>query len=218
MRVSRLSQSHSNQACLTERFISYTRRASCTTDDGMAGQPVSLQRHRLRASPAALSRTFRPLRWGVLHGCASRIFAASMAFTLDIRARHSPHRITARQASLDVTDRSVAHPINGMLDAGLRHHPFPDDTASLLPGPLTATRTRLPPASDDELTNQRSTNHQLSRDAHIAGDIAFGEVLVVLPPPRQRQGSCDTSVGIDVVTAPPRNPWIRGNFLGAARV
>lgn len=38
-------------------------------------------------------------------------------------------------------------------DAGLRPHPFPDETASLLPGLLAATRTGLPPASDDELTN-----------------------------------------------------------------
>jgi DDE domain len=47
-----------------------------------------------------------------------------------------------------------------MLDAGLRPRPFPDDTASLLPGLLTATRTGLSPASDDELTNQPSiTSH-----------------------------------------------------------
>lgn len=34
-------------------------------------------------------------------------------------------------------------PPHGMFDAGLRHRPFPDDTASLLPGLLTATRTGL---------------------------------------------------------------------------
>jgi len=33
-------------------------------------------------------------------------------------------------------------PRSGALDAGLRHRPFPDDTASLLPGLLTATRDR----------------------------------------------------------------------------
>src|SRR4051794_23605982 len=38
-------------------------------------------------------------------------------------------------------------------DAGLRPRPFPDEAASLLPGLLAATRTGLPPASDDELTN-----------------------------------------------------------------
>ena len=49
-----------------------------------------------------------------------------------------------------------------MLDAGLRPRPFPDDTASLLPGLLTATRTGLSPASDDELTNQPSTIHTIN--------------------------------------------------------
>ena len=53
-------------------------------------------------------------------------------------------------------------PPNGMLDAGLRHRPFPDDTASLLPGPLTATRTGLTPASDDELANQPSTIYMIN--------------------------------------------------------
>ena len=38
-------------------------------------------------------------------------------------------------------------------DTGLRPDPFPDRAASLLPGLLAATRTGLPPASDDELTN-----------------------------------------------------------------
>ena len=40
-------------------------------------------------------------------------------------------------------------------DAGPRPRPFPDDTASLLPGLLAATRTGLPPAGDDELTNNK---------------------------------------------------------------
>jgi heme-degrading monooxygenase HmoA len=43
-------------------------------------------------------------------------------------------------------------------DAGLRPRPFPDETASLLPDPLAATRTGLSPASDDELTKQ-AINH-----------------------------------------------------------
>jgi hypothetical protein len=73
-------------------------------------------------------------------------------------------------------------PINGVLDAELRHRPFPDDTASLLPGLLTATRTGLTPASDDELTNQRSTTHvinpQSSLDAHIACDITISTYIM----------------------------------------
>src|SRR4051812_941577 len=36
-------------------------------------------------------------------------------------------------------------------DAGLRPDPFPDQTASLLPGLLAATRTGLTPAGNDEL-------------------------------------------------------------------
>jgi len=53
-------------------------------------------------------------------------------------------------------------PRSGALDAGLRHRPFPDDTASLLPGLLIATRTGLTPASDDELTNQPSTTYMIN--------------------------------------------------------
>jgi hypothetical protein len=80
--------------------------------------------------------------------------------------RPRPHEqggITTRQATLHVTDRTVARP-HRALDAGLRPGPFPDETASLLPGLLTATRTGLPPASNDEHANQRSLtyviNHQ----------------------------------------------------------
>ncbi len=53
-------------------------------------------------------------------------------------------------------------PPSGMLDTGLRHRPFPDDTASLLPGLLIVTRTGLTPASDDELANQPSTTYMIN--------------------------------------------------------
>jgi hypothetical protein len=71
-------------------------------------------------------------------------------------------QVTTRQASLHVTDRSVAHPQGGVLDAGLQPRPFPDKTASLLPGLLAATRTELTPASDDELTTAWSTTHMIN--------------------------------------------------------
>src|SRR3954462_3185655 len=45
-------------------------------------------------------------------------------------------------------------PLEWAFDTGLRPRPFPDEAASLLPGPLAATRTGLTPASDDELTTQ----------------------------------------------------------------
>src|SRR4051794_24754578 len=43
-------------------------------------------------------------------------------------------------------------PLEWAFDTGLRPRPFPDEAASLLPGPLAVTRTGLTPASDDELT------------------------------------------------------------------
>src|SRR3954464_7209694 len=71
------------------------------------------------------------------------------------------------------TDRSVAPP-DGAFDAGLRPDPFPDRAASLLPGLLAATRTGLPPASDDELTTTdqpptRSTSCLLGARENLTG-------------------------------------------------
>ena len=79
-----------------------------------------------------------------------------MAFAPDSRgsALPIPHPqagpLTTRQASRNAADRSFAPP-NGAFDTGLRPDPFPDRAASLLPGLLTATRTGLTPASDNEL-------------------------------------------------------------------
>jgi hypothetical protein len=50
--------------------------------------------------------------------------------------------------------------------AGLRPGPFPNRGASLLPGLLAATRTGLPPAGDDELTNTK-THHGLTSRRHL---------------------------------------------------
>ena len=83
-----------------------------------------------------------------------------MAFALISGARHSlspplqARPLTTPQASRHATDRIVAPPYRAF-DAGLRPGPFPDQTASLLPGLLAATRTGLPPAGDDELTNSK---------------------------------------------------------------
>jgi hypothetical protein len=104
----------------------------------------------------------RPIRRRVPDGCASRLFTASMAFTVISAARLPllpPSRarpLTTLQASRHAADRPVAPPYRAF-DAGLRPRPFPDDTASLLPGLLAATRTGLTPASDDELTNAKNT-------------------------------------------------------------
>ena len=83
-----------------------------------------------------------------------------MAFALISGARHSlspPLRarpLTTPQASRHATDRIVAPPCRAF-DAGLRRRAFPPGAASLLPGLLAATRTGLPPAGDDELTNSK---------------------------------------------------------------
>ena len=68
--------------------------------------------------------------------------------------------LTTRQASPHATDRTVA-PIRAF-DAGLR----PVQAASPLPGLLTATRTGLPPAGDDELTNAKK-HHGLTSRCHL---------------------------------------------------
>jgi hypothetical protein len=78
-----------------------------------------------------------------------------MAFAVNAAARllltpRNGGPLTTRQASLDAADRRFA-PSNEASDAGLRPDPFPDRTASLLPGLLTATRTGLTPAGDNEL-------------------------------------------------------------------
>ena len=145
----------------------------CQARCGDLGQNPTLRGRRLamelqrRREATGMSReeVARQLKWSTyagesLHGCASRLYAASMAFTLISGARHSLHPpsragpLTTPQASRHATDRIVAPPYRAF-DAGLRPGPFPDRAASLLPGLLAATRTGLPPAGDDELTNSK---------------------------------------------------------------
>jgi hypothetical protein len=78
----------------------------------------------------------------------------------------------------------------GAFDAGLRPRPFPDEAASLLPGLLAATRTGLPPAGDDELTNTKK-HHALrhgatscsagrTKKAHCAASLVTRRCLTAL--------------------------------------
>jgi hypothetical protein len=88
-------------------------------------------------------------------------------------------------------------------DAGLRPRPFPDETASLLPGLLAATRTGLTPASDDELTNTINryvTANLLLYWAHGKGSaitaVTICDELIynrLFRPPRDPE--CDEGVG-----------------------
>src|SRR5947207_10729810 len=57
-------------------------------------------------------------------------------------------------------------PLYRASDAGLRPGPFPGRAASPLPGLLAATRTGLPPAGDDKLTNTK-IHHGLTSRCHL---------------------------------------------------
>jgi len=48
-------------------------------------------------------------------------------------------------------------PLHRAFDVALRRRALPPDAGNLLPGPLAATRTKLPPTSDDEL--QTASDH-----------------------------------------------------------
>jgi len=99
-----------------------------------------------------------------------------MAFAVEDSARHflfppEGGTLTARQASLDAADRSVAPPERAF-DAGLRPGPFADRAASLLPGLLAATRTGLTPAGDDELmSDQVNSNDHLQPLGALRGSV-----------------------------------------------
>ena len=104
----------------------------------------------------------RPIRRRVPDGSASRLFTASLAFTVISAARLPllpPHgRDLSRRCRLRYMLRTVQSlPLTGLSARAPGPRPFPDHTASLLPGLLAATRTGLTPASDDELTNAKNT-------------------------------------------------------------
>src|SRR4051794_17602348 len=74
-------------------------------------------------------------------------------------------------------------------DTGLRPDPFPDRAASLLPGLLAATRTGLPPASDDELTTAdqpptRSTSCLLGARENL--NRCYTRLITALRAPTER--------------------------------
>ena len=57
-------------------------------------------------------------------------------------------------------------PHTGLLTLGSDPARFQADAASLLPGLLAATRTGLPPAGDDELTNTKK-HHGITSRCHL---------------------------------------------------
>ena len=140
------------------------RHAPVTQSAGhRAGEGLPSSRRHPRYVP-------RPIRRGVLHGCASRLFAASMAFAPISRGSALPCPAQGRMSN-DAAGFASCYgphrrsPIRAF-DAGLRPGPFPDRAASLLPGLLAATRTGLSPAGDDELTNTKKY-HDITSRCHL---------------------------------------------------
>src|SRR6476646_6259090 len=87
-----------------------------------------------------------------------------------------------------VTDRPVAPPYRAF-DTGLRPDPFPDRAASLLPGLLTATRTGLTPASDDEHEQQ---DHPATSRGHLPAPLGALEIgaKTLATPGKGRTSMC----------------------------
>ena len=146
------------------RLSDSTNSAGCRAGEGLP----SSRRHYLNV-PC-------PIRRGVPHGCAPGsppLPWPSPCFrglgTPCTHPKGGP--LTTPQTSLHATDRSVAPP-TGAFDTGLRPDPFPSRAASLLPGLLAATRTGLPPASNDELTNQDHLSKVTSSSAGRTKDRA----------------------------------------------
>ncbi len=129
---------------LTSRLLTGYRTALVGghREPASAGEGLPSSRRHLLNVP-------RPLRRGVPRGCISRIFTASMAFTVNNAARLSLNVYRRGRLRLRCGPLSCSHHV--AFDAGLRPGPFPDQTASLLPGSLATTRTGLSPAGDDEL-------------------------------------------------------------------
>ena len=118
-----------------------------------AGEGLPSSRRHHRCVP-------RPIRRGVPHGCASRLYTASDGLRPDCGSSALPApALTGRTPNDAAGFASCYGPHRrspeGAFDAGLRPGPLPGQAASLLPGLLAATRTGLPPAGDNELTNSK---------------------------------------------------------------
>ena len=103
----------------------------------------------------------RPIRRRVLDGCDFRFFTASIGLRRAFSgSAPSVPTLTGRTSNDAAGFASCCGPHScspkRALDTGLRPGPFPTRAASLLPGLLTATRTGLTPASDDEHEQRKS--------------------------------------------------------------
>ena len=123
-------------------------------------------------------------------------------------------------------------PHTGLLTLGSDPATFPGEAASLLPGLLAATRTGLPPAGDDELTNAKKHHGTTSRChllfcwAHRINSMKAKTTIVIfvavlllaasgwyayaITYPAQtlaNQGRCEESIGIKLINTTRRLFW-----------
>jgi hypothetical protein len=77
--------------------------------------------------------------------------------------------------------------------------PFPGKAASLLPGLLAATRTGLPPAGDDELTNPKK-HHGIKSRCHLPFCWAHEKRLIVHADHILNSGLISCSFGLELKT------------------
>src|SRR3954447_6727682 len=103
-------------------------------------------------------------------------------------------------------------PLERAFDTGLRPDPFPDRAASLLPGLLAATRTGLPPASDDELT---TTDQPPTRSTSCL--LGARENLIVVRLRRSQSGAGNNArreTAVNTVAWPPSWRSRGGRLIG----
>src|SRR3954463_7188692 len=105
-------------------------------------------------------------------------FAVISAARLPLLPPSRARPLTTLQTSRDAAERPVAPPCRAF-DTGLRPGPFPARAASLLPGLLAATRTGLPPASDDE---HEHDDHPVMSRGHLPFCWAHERSGLVLQP------------------------------------
>jgi hypothetical protein len=123
-----------------------------------------------------------PLRRGVLRGCFQGLHRFR-GLRREVRGSALPLRFNDAAGFASCYGPPSCSPYRAF-DTGLRRRAFPPDAASLLPGLLTATRTGLTPAGDDELAIEGSATTSTSPPiywTHTPGSRS--------PPPRHRRYS-----------------------------
>ncbi len=125
--------------------------------------------------------------------------------TLPRPSRHRAGDPTTRQASLHVTDRSVARAKSGRLTLGFGPARFQTTPPACFRASWQLTRIGLSQASDDELTNQRINRlHDQPPTLLDAHERDYGTVDPELPPRTPR-----SHADLEPTTSAPRTAGVR---------